>query len=251
MAFRAGVPIIGSLLWDEENARPQWRAQRLDEKNAKPAPVPIRYGRFSTKRGAYAMVFSKLCYRHRDLGRGVIVPFVRPIATFDDLQQEAEFLATAEGLGGNWEWGAVGLLKNTSSKLPVDFVERWRRFFRGKAAHFQGFSGHTPSETPAIAEDGFLNLKWPITGKGFPKYDLLLATPTKARTQDHSYLKRYPRPTEIGSLVPNDATNYFMRNVLHGIRTSEDTSIWKTVKRLYPRFAAEWPRIDSSLSARV
>ena len=251
MALRAGVLIIGSLLWDEANARPQWRAQRLDEKNAKPALAPIRYGRFSTKRGAYAMVFSKLCYRHRELGRGIIVPFVKPIATFDDLQQEAEFLATAEGLGRNWEWGAVGLLKNTSSMFPVDFVEQWRRFFKGKTPHYQAFAGHTPSETPAINGDGLLSLKWPISGKDSPTYDLLLATPTKARIQDHPYLKRYPRPAEIGTLIPSDATNYFIRNVLHGIRTPEDASIWRTVTRRCPQFAAEWPQIGSRVSPRI
>ena len=180
----------------------------------------------------------------------MIVPFVRPITTFDGLREEVELLASAEGLGDSWEWGAVGLLRNKSSEFPVDLIEEWRRFFTGKARRFQAFAGHTPSETPAINRDGFLNLKWPISGNDSGKYDFLLATPTKARIQDHSNLKRYPRPREIGALLRSDATNYFIRNVLHGIRTSEDGSIWRTVIRLYPQFAAEWPQIGLSLSPR-
>jgi hypothetical protein len=70
------------------------------------------------------MVFSRLCYRHTELGEGVVVPFARSIATFDDLRDEVEQLAKAEGMNGNWDWGAVGLLKNASSEFPPDFLQQ-------------------------------------------------------------------------------------------------------------------------------
>jgi hypothetical protein len=85
MALQGGVLIIGSLLWHGDDGRTQWRMQRLNENSAKTVAVPICYGRYSTKRDAY-----RLCYRHKELGQRVVVPFARAIATFDDLSHEAE-----------------------------------------------------------------------------------------------------------------------------------------------------------------
>ena len=250
MALRGGVLIIGSLLWDEDKARTHWRKERLNEKSAKRAPVPIRYGRFSTNRGAYTMVFSRLCYRHSELGQGVIVPFARSIATFDDLCDEAERLATAEGLGDKWKWGAVGLLKKPVSALPEEYLQRWTRYFRGRSGHYQAFVGQTRSEAPAISRNGFLNLAWPVSGKAPAKCDFLLATPTKARIQDHPNLKRYPSPGEVAALIPNDRTNYFVSNVGHGIRTSDDAEIWKAVTKVQSTFTAKWPQVSCLLDKR-
>jgi len=137
MALQGGVLIIGSLLWDEEKGRPQWRTERLTENNAQAVAVPIRYGRFSNGRGAYTMVFSRLCYRHKVLGQGVVVPFTRLIATFDDLRIEVERLDAAEGMDGNWGWGAIGLLKNASSKFPEHFLEQWTAYFKGRSSDYQ------------------------------------------------------------------------------------------------------------------
>jgi hypothetical protein len=248
MALQAGVLIIGSLLWDEKKERPRWRTQRLNEAAAKPVAVPIRYGRFSGNRQAYTMVFSKLCYRHTQLGQAVIVPFLTPIESFDELQQEVEFLATAEGLEGNWEWGAVGLLIRRSSRLPANLLKQWTDYFTQRSAHYEAFAGHTRSERPTISQDGFLNLRWPISGKDAGRYDFLLATPTKARIETQHNLKRYPNPKEIATLVPTDKTNYFINNVLRGIRTSQDSSIWNIVMRDQPKFAAKWPQIASLVS---
>ena len=250
MALQGGVLIIGSLLWDDNNGRTQWRTQRLNIDNAKPVAVPIRYGRFSNDRGAYTMVFSKLCYRHKVLGRGVIVPFTRSIATFDDLKSEAEHLDTAEGMNGNWEWGAIGLLKNPSSRLTGDFLEQWKRYFREQSLRYQAFGSQTPSEMPALSPDGFLNLRWPLKNNSV-KYDFLLATPTKPRIQNYYNVKRYPSAEEIAALVPTDATRYFIKNILHGIRTSEDVSIWKAVTKLNPEFAAQWPRVSSLIGKKL
>jgi hypothetical protein len=63
-------------LWGEDNERTQWRTQCLNENTAKAVAVPIRYGRFSTKRGAYTMVFSRLCYRgHAHIITSLVMPF--------------------------------------------------------------------------------------------------------------------------------------------------------------------------------
>lgn len=247
MPLRGGVLIIGSLLWDDNNDRPQWRAQRLNVKDTKPVPIPIRYGRFSEKRGAYTMVFSRLCYRHKEPGQGVIVPFARSITTFDDLRNEAEFLAAAEGMNRSWKWGAIGLLKSASSEFPADVLKEWTTYFREKTLRYEAFAGHTRSEAPAISPDGFLKLNWPLSRKDSAKYDFLLATPTKAEIQNDANLKQYPRAKEIAALVPADATRYFINNVLKGIRTSEDAAIWKAVTKLDSEFAEKWPRVSSLL----
>ena len=251
MPLQGAVLIIGSLLWDEDKGRTHWRTERLKEKNAKPVAVPIRYGRFSTNRGAYTMVFSRLCYRHTNLGQAVIVPFAKSITTFDDLRDEADRLATAEGLGDNWEWGAVGLLRKPVSAVPEEYLEQWTRYFRERSVHYQAFVGQTRSETPAISRNGFLNLAWPVSGKAPAKCDFLLATPTKARIQNRANLKRYPRTGEVAALVLNDKTNYFINNVLHGIRTSHDISIWKAVAKVQPTFTAKWPQVSSLFGKRT
>jgi hypothetical protein len=139
MAFQGGVLIIGSLLWDGDNGRTQWRAQRLNENNAKAVAAPIRYGRFSRDRKTYTMVFSRLCYRHKELGQGVVVPFARSIGTFDDLRSEVEHLDAAEGMDGNWEWGAVGLFEEFCVNVPCKFSRTMDRIFQRKIDSVSGF----------------------------------------------------------------------------------------------------------------
>lgn len=251
MMLQAGALILGSLLWDEHKGRPQWRTQRLNERGLKHVPVPIRYGRFSEQRKTYTMVFSRLCYRYSQLGQGVIAPFVRPIESFDDLRHEAECLADAEGLDNSWNWGAVGLLKRPSSKVPVNILEQWTEYFKGRCSHYQAFAGHTPTEQPAISKEGYLNLRWPLRAEDTVQYDFLLATPTKPRIRDQPNLNRYPRAREIATCLSTDQTNYLINNVLHDIRTSQDSSIWKAMTSLQPKLAAEWPQITSSLGEEV
>lgn len=251
MTFQAGVLIIGSLLWDGHKGRSQWRTQRLNEQGVKHVDVPIRYGRFSEQRNAYTMVFSRLCYRHSQLGRGVIVPFAGPIESFDDLRREAECLADAEGLDDRWNWGAVGLLKRPSSKVPVNILEQWTGYFKERSSRYQAFAGHTSSEPPTISKEGFLNLRWPLSAEDAVQYDFLLATPTKARVYEQPNLKRYPHAREIATLLPTDRTKYFINNVLHDIRTSQDSSIWKAMTMLHPKFAAGLPQIARSFDEDV
>jgi len=196
------------------------------------------------------MVFSKLCYRHKRLGQGVIVPFLRPTESFDGLQQEVDFLARAEGLGSSWEWGAVGLLARAPSKFPGNLLQEWARYFKAMSPQYEGFAGHTRSEQPIITRDGLLTLRWPLSIKDADKFDFLLGTPTKARMDNRPRLKRYPNPAEIAKFLLTDKTNYFIKNALRGIRTPKDEAIWKTLTRIQPRFAAKWPQIASLVSER-
>ena len=63
MTYRIGIMMIGSLYWDKDRTRVNWRKNRLSKEEFD-VFAPIRYGRLSKKRGStYTMVFSKLCAR--------------------------------------------------------------------------------------------------------------------------------------------------------------------------------------------
>ena len=85
--------IIGSLFWDVEKGRPEWREARLNMEGAQTVTAPIRYGRLSGSRGdSYTMVFSRLCPQ----GRAKVVPCSHAISTVQELIAEAECLWRAE-----------------------------------------------------------------------------------------------------------------------------------------------------------
>jgi hypothetical protein len=247
--LRAGVLIIGSLFWDENGGREEWRRQRLKAQGCKRVAVPIRYGRFSDNRHAYTMVFSTLCYKHNQLGQGVVLPFTRSIKSLDDLLCEVECLANAEGLSRNWQWGAVGILKNPAFHLPRDIVQGWTKYFRQNTPNYRGFTAHTRSEAPVIDRKGFLHIRWPVASDHKQvAYDLLLATPTKPKIKDSPAMRRYPRPKEVAQCALSDETEYFLNNVTSRIDTSQDASIWKWMSQLQPDFTAKRPNITSLLN---
>jgi hypothetical protein len=245
MKLRAGVLILGSLLWDNAD-RERWRRQRLDMKAARQVWLPIRYGKLSGTRGhTHTMVVSNLCYAHKDLGVGFIVPCIRPIQTASDLITEARELAKAEGLA-EWTWGAVGVLANPTGKIPPEILAGWKDFAAERLHNCDLFSRHTKSERPALSKSGLLQLRWPdrVDTSKPTGLDLLLATPT-APTLPHG---RYPRPQEIGETYANqDRPEYFIENVRHHIRTARDKDIWKSSLHLRPEWAKQYADIGVTL----
>ena len=83
----AGILIIGSLLWDRDEIRQQWRDERLDCNQSELVSAPIRYGRRSGERRGhtYTMVFS----RSAPAGHARVVRCSHPITSADDLTTEA------------------------------------------------------------------------------------------------------------------------------------------------------------------
>src|SRR5205823_8142389 len=62
--LRVGILVIGSLLWDIDSERVDWRHKRLDVNRSRKVLAPIRYGRLSQSRSdTFTMVISKLCDR--------------------------------------------------------------------------------------------------------------------------------------------------------------------------------------------
>src|SRR5690554_4953001 len=91
--MRAGVLVVGSLWWDTQQHRIQWRRDRLLTDDSIRVRVPLRYGRRSRSRGnTFTMVMSE----GREDGQALIVPCRNELATFDGLRSEAEQLWAAE-----------------------------------------------------------------------------------------------------------------------------------------------------------
>src|SRR3546814_21097578 len=85
--MKCGILIIGSLYWDKENGRDDWRKRRLDTNASIPVRVPIYYGRKSASRGnTYTMTFR----RNDPSGMAALVPCQREIETIEDLTDRSE-----------------------------------------------------------------------------------------------------------------------------------------------------------------
>jgi hypothetical protein len=93
MELTIGIYIVGSLYWEADKCRSDWRESRLDMDHQFRVTAPIRYGRLSTSRGnTYTMVFSQSA----GPGQAIAIRCKRSIATADDLIAEAEHLWAAE-----------------------------------------------------------------------------------------------------------------------------------------------------------
>src|SRR6266567_5991515 len=91
--MRAGVLIVGSLLWDQTERREQWRQSRLLMEGKVSVEVAIYYGRRSPSRGnTYTMTFEG----DRRLGRAVLVPCRAEVASASGLIAEAQEVWRAE-----------------------------------------------------------------------------------------------------------------------------------------------------------
>jgi hypothetical protein len=250
-----GVLIIGSLLWDDgPHRRDYWRAERLDMGGSLRVGTRTRYGRRSVagdRRGQYTMVFSE----NAGPSTGYIVPCRRTVDSVAAIIEEADELAAAEGLirGGRWEeWGAVGLLRNSNSIVSDEILMSWSRYFRSHVFEHTVHNLAGPEDASPLDPSGYLSIKWPdgpALASVHGECDLLLAAanvPTLTKSG-------YAMPAEIAlSLVesPKQA-EYFLQNVVGGIRTADDLEIWQSIKNLDPTWASEtkYQLLDRLLTA--
>lgn len=227
MPLRAGILIIGSLLWDEK--RQAWRDVRLDMTSAETVTAPIRYGRLSGKqRGhTYTMVFSRLC----ETGYAKAVCCTRGIATTADLIAEAEALWQAEQLGAiagriAADWGCVTLLCNPEREILEDILRGWAERIGREPGY--GNVSQTQDEGQLISDTGLLQIPWPrvVEGDAPVQLDILLATandPTLTGTPPS-----YPSVETISkawNAAASKHAEYFWRNGDWGIRTFQDDEI--------------------------
>lgn len=234
--FRAGVLIIGSLLWDNDQ-RDRWRGERLNMAAAVGVRAQIRYGRLSRavgRAGQYTMTFSTSAA----FGAAYVVPCRKPLVNPEDLFEEAQHLALAEGFSDAdfWpDWGAVTLLLRERNAQMSDIMRAWPRYFEARVdADHRVQTTCGPGELPQIDDRGFLRVEWPLDlerGES-AACDMLLAT-----ANEPSIAKgRYASPSEIADSLVNAAhqASYFCNNVFRGIRTFQDVEIWNELRQRQP-----------------
>lgn len=238
--MKAGVLIIGSLLWqdhlqdqDSDEIRKNWRDKFLNVGEKIMVRVPIRYGRLSSS-GIYTMTFSKSVKANRN-GTGFFIPFKKTsLASFDDLINEAKEMSTAEGMNGNLSskergteniWCSMGLLINSLTVQKPDersLINSWSKKLneRGQLEHKQFKLGN---ESSCIDKNGKLSIGWPSAvdkreEKRLSSYDLIIATATKPT--------KYPNVKELSENVSKDSKRYyFIENFKSGITTFQDVQI--------------------------
>jgi hypothetical protein len=191
MNLSIGILIIGSLHWDDQDHRRQWRNDRLQTDREFPVRAPIRYGRKSESRGnTYTMIFSPSC----DLGKAKAVLCKKRISSIDDLMIEAEKLWIAERRAGDeivrneklsTRWGCVALLQHprfltgSSKEFMQPLIEGWKQRV-SMEPHYNG-GEYEAKDGSAVNKSGLLQIGWPALsdGCGHTPLDLILATVTK------------------------------------------------------------------------
>jgi hypothetical protein len=162
--------------------------------------------------------------RSEGTGSAVVLPCIEDIAGLDDLMTEAEALWQAEArnkeaTGVGSAWGCVGILFRAG--VDDHLVKAWSSYFQSKVKPFL-----------PVDDQGLLRIPWPpVTTTGTPaEVDVILATATGATL---------PTPTVAdiaGAWVDHGHEEYFFNNVLNGIRTPDDASIWKQILKRNPRW---------------
>ncbi len=239
--LKGGVLIIGSLFWDEEEKRLNWRNTRLVQDNAIHVKAPIRYGRLSSK-NIYTMVFSNEVGGEK-LGNAYLGPFKNnPVTSLSHINTEAIWLAKAEGMKKAFiscdkdgkPWCVIGILFN-ENKIKSDdrkkIIEWWHTqlmidddYEKFRIEDFR--HGH---EEPSIQKNGLLNFPWmtalrPEDKEPLDDYDFVIATATVPTGE------KYPDAEELSDLVKADLTRkYFYHNVESGITTFQDDEIRKSI----------------------
>ncbi len=215
--MKAGVLVLGSLLWDRRDGRHRWRDERLNRDQAVPVAVPIGYGRLSHSWGnTFTMTFSS----DGRAGVSFLVPLKTPPTTFSALLAEAEFLWKVESRGASPKrigasWGCVGILSRTRK-----FVAEWADYFR-----------KSTDPVGRVDESGLLLINWPRTRDGAAAdVDVIVSASTKPESV-------WPLAADIADAwVRQDDTyeRYFFQNVQHGIRTPDDGAIWTRIQEKNP-----------------
>lgn len=220
--MKCAILIIGSLHWDDDNGRKEWREDRLDMSSQVRVGAPIFYGRKSrTRNDTYTMCLAP----ERPLGSAVCAPCRQAIACFADLGAEASALWKAEAQNSKGSvgssWGNVAVMFR-EKQLEDRFGVEWDAFFKQNCAQ---------QSTNPLA--GRLQISWPRTkDDDEAPFDIILATVTRSE-------QPAPAP-DVVALAWCEQTSgqerYFTENVRNGIRTPDDHAIWARIVREQPHW---------------
>ena len=162
MSYLAGVIVIGSLIWDNDD-RKEWRDSRLLIDESFMVNLPIRYGRCSSSRdNTYTMVFSKICYSKKyGLGTGTVVPCKSKIKNFSDLKIETKKMGEAEGFNNDFSasWGGITtILFNPLKKINDSLGKNWKELMSRESVRYIEKYQKLKSEDYPVDKFGFLNI---------------------------------------------------------------------------------------------
>lgn len=234
--YRAGVLILGSLLWDNSKGRKAWREHYFGENfypNIIDVKVPIRYGRFSKFRGCPTMVLSYEYWDEEKYGTAKFVPFKNQELQFSELICAARDLSSAEGSssrefikGGKTKWCILTCWLNGSMKNKESFLNKWSERYSPTLTNgiVENFKMNSEDES-LINERGHLKMGWPEI---LTAYDVVLATQTKPRKSECCQCN-YLETNKLAEQIFNKP-EYFIKNRLNGITTSDDVSIIEVLK---------------------
>ena len=232
--MKIGVLMIGSLYWDQ--ARKDWRRDRLVGINPLRVRAPIRYGLLSSTRGdTYSMVFSAGIEKEK-FGQAIAVPCRQRATTFDDLLEEARYLWAAENNCERMEqicasWGCVALLPNPRRELPRGVLADWKVHVAHECRYPQ--LKHARGEPAAVSECGILNIPWPQLLDGAElEFDALLGTATDPTINSGDYPSAQMIASAWAEHQENAHVEYFDNNVSNGITTWQDREIKHWLEQL-------------------
>lgn len=242
--MKAGVLIIGSLLWQDDlkigkhdELRKKWRRKHLLIDDKVLVKTSIRYGRFSKKDDIFTMVFSTECI-NRKSGTAFIVPLSTYCDNFQLIETEANALAHAEGMKGKFIgktsdgeiWSVLSYLTNPALPKELQIL-----LFDGWKTRLQLEGGYNPSdfrlgtEKPCLDNNGKLKIRWPVPvdpklKEVVDSYDFLVATATKPTV--------YPSiKNHVTKILTDNKREYFLNNYNAGITTYQDAAIIKKLPK--------------------
>lgn len=235
ISLSGGILIIGSLLWDTDDIRTNWRESFLKVSEQISVPAPIRYGRISggKRKKTFTMVLSSECNEPNLIGRANFVPFINNPVSLNKLIIQVEELIKAErNLNAslsdnfNWEWGTVTIAFNptindansTKHNEKTLLLSRWKSRYNDLIIS----KYKVGKEIPILNHHGILNIEWPFQLNNF---DFLIAVATSPN------IDIYPTHQEIADrIVKNEYDEYFKMNMNLGISTFQD----KLISNLIP-----------------
>lgn len=234
-SLNGGVLIIGSLLWDTNEQRINWRNTCLKVNELIPIPSPIRYGRISKERYCtFSMVFSNECNAPKLKGTGMFLPFINNPINLEKIKTHSEELIKSEQKkttlkddSNNWNWGTLTIcinpeiLKKTSEKYEQakSFLTYWSAKY---ANEFNPEHYKVGNELPILNKQGVLQFDWTDE---LNDYDFIIATATKPNVEN------YPTSKNIAErMIINEYKEYFNENLNCGISTFQDKEIKKILE---------------------
>ena len=235
ISLNGGVIIIGSLLWDNDIQRLNWRDNSLDLESMISVKVPIRYGRVSSNRNdTFTMVFSHECINSKLTGDAVFVPFRKNPLDFETLINEKTEIIKSERKKNNldndrnnWAWGSLGILLNPKVLERISDKREQAMFLlsQWKDKYYSDFKiseYKVGEELPVIDKSGVFQFNWP---EGLEEYDFIIATATKPEINEYPDSKNI-----INRIISNEYSEYFLKNKQNGINTFQDELISEIIK---------------------